>query len=227
MTRPQDDAATELLIREVDEDLRQENLEKLWKKYGNLLIGGAVAVVLAVAGSQAWHSWKHKQALQASMRYSDAMQMLDKNDKAKGSEALEKLSADAPDGYRLLSEMKLAQMKAVGGDIAGAIAAYGKVASDSSVAEIYRTMAVLKAAYLRLESGDVAGLEAEMTPLAQESSPWRHSAREVLALLELKAGHIDKAQEWLRKVADDVAAPAGIRGRAAELLAALENGSKG
>ena len=90
-------------------------------------------------------------------------------------------------------------------------------------------MAGLKVALAQIDCtvGDVAGVEARMAPLAVESNPWRHSAREVLALLALKAGDTAKAQEWLRKVADDVAAPTAIRGRAAELLAALENGAKG
>lgn len=226
MTTSPDDAATDLLIREVDDDLRQENLEKLWKKYGALFIGVAVAAVLAVAGGQAWRTWKHDQALQSSLRFGDAMQMLDKNDKVKANQSLEKLALDGTVGYRLLANMKLAQMKANAGDLAAAIGVYDQVAVDSGVDPSYRTMARLKAAYLRLQSGDVARLEAEMTPLAAETSPWRHSAREVLALLELKAGHQEQAKEWLRKVADDIAAPAGIRGRTTELLAALESASK-
>ena len=227
MTNAKDTAATDLLIREVDEDLRQENLEKMWKKYGGLLVGGALAAVLAVAGMQAWQTWRHNQGLEASQRFTDAIQMLDQGDKAKGIDALQALIGGGTDGYRLLAEMKLAQVKLADGDGKAAIALYDKVAADSGVDDVYRNLALLKSAYLKVGTDEVGTLEASLTPLAAEASPWRHSAREVLALLALKAGDTAKAQDWLRKVADDVVAPTGIRGRAAELLAALESAAKG
>jgi hypothetical protein len=41
------------------------------------------------------------------------------------------------------------------------------------------------------------------------------------ALAELKAGETDAARKTLTALADDAAAPVGVRGRAAEMLAAL------
>lgn len=227
MTNAKDDAATDLLIREVDDDLRQENLQKLWKKYGGLLIGGAVAIVAGVAALQGWQVYQKDQTQAASQRFAAAIMQLDKGEKAKGVEALQSLVVEGNAGYRLLSEMKLAQMKVEDGDNVAAIGLYEKVAGDSGVDGVYRDLASLKAAYLKLSAGQVDGLEARMAPLSAESNPWRHSAREILALVALKAGDTAKAQDWLRKVADDVAAPSAIRGRAAELLAALGNGAKG
>lgn len=227
MTNAKDDAATDLLIREVDDDLRQENLQKLWKKYGGLLIGGAVAIVAGVAALQGWQVYQKNQAQAASQRFGAAILQLDTGEKAKGVEALQSLAVEGNAGYRLLAEMKMAQMKVEDGDNAAAIGLYEKVAGDSGVDGVYRDLASLKAAYLKLSAGQVDGLEARMAPLAAESNPWRHSAREILALVALKAGDTAKARDWLRKVADDVAAPSAIRGRAAELLAALDNGAKG
>lgn len=227
MSNAQDDAATDLLIREVDEDLRHENLQKIWKRYGALMVGGAVAVVLGVAAIQGWQVYQRNQAQLASQRFAAAILQVDQGDKAKGIDSLQALAAEGNSGYRLLAEMKMAQMKVESGDNAAAIALYEKVAGDSGIDGVYRDLASLKAAYLKLSAGQVDGLEARMTPLAVESSPWRHSAREVLALVALKAGDTAKAQDWLRKVTDDVAAPTAIRGRAAEFLAALDNGAKG
>lgn len=227
MSNAKDDAAADLLIREVDDDLRQESLEKLWKKYGALMVGGAVAVILAVAGTQAWNTWRHNQDLESSRRFGEAVQLLDKGDKAKGLDALTALQVSGTDGYRLLAEMKLAQVKLADGDTKAAIALYDRVAADTGVDDVYRNVAQLKSAYLKLGLGEVSGLDAQMTPLSVESSPWRHSAREILALLALKAGDSAKAQDLLRKVADDVAAPTGVRGRAAELLSALDGADKG
>ena len=40
----------ESLIREVDEEVRQEEYKKLWDRHGTKLIAADCAVVLAVAG---------------------------------------------------------------------------------------------------------------------------------------------------------------------------------
>jgi hypothetical protein len=64
-------------------------------------------------------------------------------------------------------------------------------------------------------------------PLAVESSPWRHSAREILALVAVRRGDAAKAADLYRKIADDQAAPQGLRARAAEMLAAVGGRAKG
>ncbi|TAN75837.1 MAG: hypothetical protein EPN20_02370, partial [Magnetospirillum sp.] len=77
MTDKNDDAAAELLIKEVDEDLRQEQLNKLWRKHGGLLSVGAVAVVLAVAAFQGWSAWELKQRQASSLRHAEAGVLLE------------------------------------------------------------------------------------------------------------------------------------------------------
>ena len=47
---------TDGFLREIDEELRQEHYEKLWKRYGKYVIGAAVALVVTVAGYQTWRS---------------------------------------------------------------------------------------------------------------------------------------------------------------------------
>ena len=44
----------DILLREIDEELKQENLQQLWKKYGTLIVGGALLLVAGVAGFQGW-----------------------------------------------------------------------------------------------------------------------------------------------------------------------------
>ena len=58
-------------------------------------------------------------------------------------------------------------------------------------------------------------------PMNSTDSPWYANGRELQALAELKAGNRDAARQQLTALADDPLVPAGLRGRAAELLAAL------
>ncbi len=226
MTTKNDDASAELLIREVDEELKQEQLQQIWTKHGSLIVGGAVAIVLAVAGWQGFNTWQGKQRAAASASYTASIQQLELGKRDEAVTALGKLVADGPSGYQVLAELKLADLKLAAGDREGAAALYDRVASTASE-DIYRELATLKSAYLKLDTADPAAIEKMVEKLAVEKSPWRHSAREVQALAAAKRGDAAKASELFRKIADDPAAPQGVRARAAELLAATGAKAKG
>jgi hypothetical protein len=224
LTTKNDDASAELLIREVDDELRHEQLQQLWKKHGNLAVGGALALVLAVAGWQGWAAWQTRARAQSGAAFSSAVQTLAQGNRDEAMAQLGKVAAEGSAGYQVLADFKLADIKLAAGDREGAIALYDRVAVGRGD-EIYRDLARLKAAYLQLDGGDPAAIAASVDKLAVESSPWRHSAREIQALAAAKRGDDAKAVELFRKVADAPAAPQGVRARAAEMLAAV--GAKG
>lgn len=221
MSNKHDDAAADLLIKEVDEELRQDQATQLWKKYGNLVIGGAVAIVLAVAGWQGWNTWQAKQRQEASLRYAAALDQVAAGKARDAAEALARLAADGTAGYQVLARLQQAELAMAAGDQQRATELYDQVAADGAVDAVYRDLARLKAAYLKLDAGDAAAIEASVQPLAAESSAWRHSAREVLALAALKRGDKGRAAELFGRLAEDSAAPQGVRSRAAEMVASL------
>ena len=45
------------LIHEVEESLKQDRLQELWKKYSGYLIAGIITIVLVTALSTGWNSW--------------------------------------------------------------------------------------------------------------------------------------------------------------------------
>ncbi len=226
MSDNHDDATADLLIKEVDEDLRQEKMEQMWKRYGGLFVAAALAVVLAVAGWQAWRSWDGKQRRASSLRYYQATQLADGGKLDQALAALAKLSADGTPGYRLLADMKRAALDEDKGDFAGASAIYHSVAATGGIDQVYRDLALLKASYIDLDGGDPAAIAKAVAPLTEDTSPWRYSAREVTALAALKRGDTVTAADTFRKLADDLAAPQGVRARAAEMLATLQSKAK-
>jgi hypothetical protein len=226
LTTKNDDASAELLIREVDEELRHEQLQALWKKHGNLAVGAALVLVLGVAGWQGWSTWQARERAQSGAGFSAAMQMLKAGKTDEAVAQLGKVTAEGTAGYQVLADLKLADLKLAAGDRDAAIALFERVANRAGD-DIYRDLARLKAAYLQLDAGDPATVSASVDKLAAESSPWRHSAREIQALAAAKRGDDAKAAELFRKIADDPAAPQGVRARAAEMLEAVGAKAKG
>ena len=222
-----DDAATDLLIREVDEDLRQDQMNDLWKRYSSLFYGIAIAIVVSVAVWQVWQNWQTKRSLAASDKYVAAIALIDSGKKDEALKDLAALSQDGTSGYRLLAKMKQADILVGSGDLNGALAIYQAIGNDSGTDQMYRDMVKIKAAYLGLDTSDPAVMDRQVEPLTAESSSWRFAAREILALDAIKRGESTRAVELYKALTDDMVAPQGIRARAAEMLKILQPKSNG
>ncbi|TWA68018.1 hypothetical protein FBZ82_106140 [Azospirillum brasilense] len=204
------------IFREVDEDLRRDRMERVFKRYGGIMLAAALAVVAATGGTVAWRNWQQSQkesettALAAAL--SQAAQGPDK-----GVEALAAFAGKADPGMAALAQLNAAALLAREGKTAEAVAVYDKLSGTAGAAPVYRELAALLSVMHQLDSGDPAQLQARLQPLTADANPWRFSAREMSAVLAARAGDKDKARTLFQQLADDSQAPAGVRSRASDL----------
>lgn len=212
------------LLREVEEELRRERLEKIWKEYGTYLLGAAMAVVLGVLAYKFWES-RHIAAAQGTgAAYEEALLLL--NDKKDGSaeKEFEKIVADGAGGYRALAQLQVAGAQMKQGKKAEALATYDALAEDKSADAMLRGFAQLQAAGLRIGEADFTDIENRLNPLMADDSPWRYSARELLGLAAFKAGKTADARAILTPLFVDQATPQSITERAQIVMAEIAAG---
>lgn len=210
------------IFKEVDEDLRRDNLEKLWKKYGLQIIGLAAAVVLGVAGVQGWQAYDLDQRSKFSDRYGAARELAQGGETTAGLDAMIDLSEASGDSYAGLAAFEEARLRVESGDTGGAIAVWDRIAEGSGLGPGFKEVATLFSILHQIDSGDPAALRARLQPLAADSQPFRSTARELLALIALGEGDTAAVRDIYTKISDDREAPAGLRQRATEMLAALK-----
>ncbi len=211
------------LLDEVQEDLRAERMQRLLKRYGGLLAGAALLVVLGVGGFQAWRWWENRQAQAAAERFLATTQAAaagGAEDAAIAGDFV-RFAASAPAGYAVLAKLRAAALLAAAGDRAAALAQWDALARDASVEPLFRDLATLLWGLHALEGGDFAAIETRLAPLAASGGAWRFSAEEVRALAAIRRGDIDQARRSLTTLAGDGAAPEGVRQRATRLLPGL------
>ncbi len=214
------------IFDEVEEELRAERAEKLFKKYVGVIIVAALLIVASVGGWQAWRWWQAKQDMAAATQFITAMTVADsaRGDVVKQHAAaaqFDTLAKAAPDGYRTLARLRAAALKANAGDVSGAAQMWDAIAGDSAVDPLLRDLASLLWAEHQIDTGDPAVLEARLKALATPDNAWKSLAQEQLAVLDLRQGKTDAAKTTLTRLAQDITAPDGVRGRAAGLLAQL------
>lgn len=210
------------IFREVDEDLRRENLEKLWKRYGKFVIAFVAVVVVAVAGFQAWKSYDRQRREAQSDEFAAALATARAGDLGEATNALNELSDPGGGGYAGLAALERARLLAESGDVDAAVALWDRIAADSGLGAGFRNVATLLSVLHQIDQGDPGALRARLEPLAEPGAPFRGSALELMAALALRSGDTAAARELYTKVADDQDLPRNLRARAAQMLAALE-----
>jgi hypothetical protein len=209
------------IFQEVDEELRRENFAKLWARFGKYVIALAVLLVVATGGVTQWRQYQLHQRQAEGARYVAALTLARQGKDQDAATAFAAIARQAGGGHATLARLEEAALKAHAGDAAGAVAAYGALAADSSVDPVYRDVATLLAAQYGLAAGDPKAIIAKLAPLTSADNPWHPSALELTALADLKAGDKAAARTTYQRIADDLSAPQGLRARAAEMLTAL------
>lgn len=206
------------IFREIDEELRRDQLARIWRRFGGLIVTGAVLVVLGTAGYVAWQRWERSTAQEETLRLVSTLGAAEGSDPAALARDLGAFAQDAHGGRAVLARLYEAGLMAEAGDREGAALAYDEVAA-SDAGQPYRDLATLLAVMNRLETGEPAELRARLAPLTGRDNPWHYSARELDALLMLRAGDRAGAAKTFTELSEDPAAPQGVRSRAAELAA--------
>ena len=163
-------------IREVNEELRQDQAKALWDRYGPAFIGLALLVVLATAAYVGWQYWTESKANKSGDDFSAALLLANggKNDDALA--ALDALEKNGYGAYPLLARMRAATVLFQKGDFTGAVAGFDEVSNDNSIPQALRDMARLRAALILVDKGSYADVSSHAEPADrrhQHAAPFR------------------------------------------------------
>jgi hypothetical protein len=201
------------IFHEVDEEVRREQLKKLWDRYSIYLIAAAVLIVAGIGAWRGYEYWVAKKAAAAGAAFEAALTLSADSKYAEAEAAFTKLAADAPSGYRVLARMRaagaLSQIKPP-----EAVKAYDEIAADSSIGTTMQDIAALRAGMLLLDTASLGDMRRRLDPLTEPSRSSRHTARELLALSAWRNHDLAAAKRYLDMIATDAESPVGTRARA-------------
>jgi len=207
------------LAREVDEELRREQLLKLWEKYGTYLVAAIALIVVGVGGVKYYQYRTAAAAEAAGARLAAATRAPESS--ADAQKILQEIGTSGPAGYATLARLRLAAADREAGRLAEAAAAYEAIASGGTSDPLLADYARLQAASLKLDTAGFTDIQNRLNDLAADGNPWRASARELLGLAALKAGKTEEARQQFQRLLSDRDTPASISERARIIMGML------
>ena len=211
----------ETFLREVDENLRRDQLSGMARKFGPLLIGAVILLLAAVGG---WLYWQDKQKSDAAKDAEHLAQIY--TDIGRGKlqtvpQRLDRVAGDSPAAVRASALFTRAAVAIEQNDRATAIAKYQEIAADTKFAPPHRDLGLIRATTLEFDSIKPEQVIARMQPLTKPGNPWFGSAGELTAMAMVKQGKKTEAGRLFAAIAADRQVPDSIRARAVQIAGSL------
>jgi hypothetical protein len=208
------------LFDEVDEEVRRDQLKKLWDQYSIYIVALALLIIAGVGGWRGYQYLEGKKAAEAGAAFDKAAELSEANKHAEAEAAFADLAAKAPWGYRMLARLRTAA-EVANRDKPAAAKMFDDIAADTSVGAPERDLARIRAAQLLLETTTYPNMLQRLEPATAAGATFRHTARELLALSAWRANDAAAARQWLDMIALDGDTQPGLRSRAEALQALL------
>lgn len=214
-------ATDKAFMREVDEELRRDQVAAAAKRWGLIVIAAVVAALLAFGG---WLYWQNRQAAQAGVegeQLAAAYDQLQANQIKQAEPTLNTLAASDRDGYRALAQLAQADLLLGKNDLKGAATKFAAIAADASLGQPFRDLATIRRTAIEFDTLPPAQVVERLRPLAVAGNPWFGSAGEMTAIAYLRQNRRDLAGKLFGQVAKAEEVPESIRQRAVQMAGLL------
>ena len=213
------------LIHEVEEDLKREKLEKLWKEYGNYVIGAILALVLGTAITVFWRNSQVESRIEESEMYTNAIN-LTRQDKIDEALIILQDISDRRGTYATLADLQrvgiLFNLKQGASAHQEAIQILKNMSQSSyGVDKTFQELAIVLYAYSQLDEENTTAISEMLRKAMVGSHTFEGLINEILTVIALENNDTEKAKVILEELINHKALPAGIKQRARILMSRI------
>ena len=210
------------IFREVDEDVRQEQLTDFLRDYWIKIVAVIVVLIAAYAAINYWQSQQQQDVADASDAFNIAMVQLEADNAAAAISGFASVRAERGlDDYGLLASFRQAEALIQQGKVNDAVGIYDEISDGSGVDSFLQDLANFYAGAALVGGDRVDEGMKRLDSLAADNGPLRHSALEMKAYSLFSAGKLDEARDIFTMLQSEAPEGTGFEGRAAQMLSEL------
>ena len=211
----------ETFLREVDENLRRDQLQDMAKKYGAWIGAAVVLLLVAVGGWIYWQDRQEKAAAQDSEVLAQIYADIGAGRVANVPQRLDALAVESDGALKASAMLARAAVAVEQNDRAAATAKFNQVAADEDLPQPYRDLGLIRATAMEFDTIRPEQVIARLQPLTKPGNPWFGSAGELTAMALIKQGKKLEAGRLFAAIAADQQVPESIRARSVQIAGTL------
>ncbi len=173
-------------IREIDEELKNEKIKKLWDKYGLFIILFVVVAVFSAVSFETFQAWKDKRNQEMSDSFAYALNLQNQGRFAESQEVLTSIKNSNRGIYTNIAQMQIVNLLIELKQFDKAISELEQIVADEAFNPQMRDVARLKLASYKLNTASAEEINALLAPLTDKQNVWNNTAKELLAMRALR-----------------------------------------
>ena len=214
-------AEDNILLREIDDAVRQDQYSDFAKTYGRPLLALLVVGMLGFGGYLFWESREEATFEAHSEQLVSALDQAQAGNFDSADKTAAALVADNGGNAAVLAQMLQAGVAMEQGDPDKAAELFATVSADEDAPEILRNMATIRGMTATFDSRDPQEVIDAVQPLAVPGEPFFGSAAELVAMAYLEQDKRDEAGALFGEIAKAEDVPETLRARSRQMAGLL------
>ena len=187
------------IFDEVSEELKQDRLIQIWKKFSKYIISFFVITILTILSYQLFLNWSEKKLEASSQQFFTALEKLDNKKYEESFKIFLKSSNEQNEGYRVMSLFGLAETNYKVGKIKEMALNYKNIYEDVNIGLYYRNLSRL----LSVMKDNVSSFEQQINilkPILNSPSKLQLLAAELEVILHIRSDNLNEAKTKLKSL---------------------------
>lgn len=214
-------AEDEVLMREIDEAVRQDDMAQFANTFGKPLLGLLIAGIIAFGGYLYWDSQVESELESQSESLVAALDQAQAGNLSSANDLAASLASESEGGAATMAVMLQASIAMQEGRTDQAVALFAQIAADENAAPVLRELATIREITANYDQRDPDEVIARLRPLAVPGNPWFGSAGELVAMAHLEKGERQQAGTLFGELAKSEEVPESLRSRARQMAGLL------
>ena len=214
-------AQEDVLLREVDDAVRQDQYAEAAKRFGKPALAAVVVVLALFAAYLFWTNRQQAAREKDSETFVSALDQVERGNLGSASSALDPLIKDGGDGAKAAAQMLKAGIAMEQSKPDEAARIYDTVAASGDAPQALRDLATIRGVTARYDKMKPADVVAKLKPLAVPGNPWFGPAGEIVAMAYLDQGKSAEAGALFGAIAKDKDTPETLKSRSRQMAGLL------
>lgn len=210
------------LLREVVDDVKNDQLQQIWDKYGLFIVIGIALILTAAVSFESFKGWQTRKAQELSNAYSVALSLQSQGRLDESLEIYNMLAEKATGIYADIAKIQIANVYLEQQRQDDAEVVLQALIDDKSASPQIKDIASLKLASYKLDDNapaeEIIGL---LTPLLKDEGG-SDIARELAAMLYIRENNPSQAKAEYEKIASSETASDDLKTRALDMINLLD-----
>ncbi len=219
MKKAVDTLKDDALLREIETDIKNEQLKSLWDQYGLFIIIFVALALTAAVSFETFKTWNAKRNQELSNAYAVAVSLQNQGRFEESLSLLKNLSQSRHGVYGDIARLQIANIYFEQDKNVDAMDVLQQLAADNRANQQMRDIATIKLASYKLDTDAPAEeISALLAPLTDENNIWANLAHELLGMLAIRDNNPDDALLHYQAIVNASNAQDKLRARAQDMI---------